>query len=84
MFILATLLSLDTLFMPYLSCQTIAGYTLRHLHESRVDQRLESIEKAVSTHCRIMLSHKYFTISVQKNKVCTTQENLLECNIEGV
>ena len=24
-----------------------AGYSLRHLHESRVDQRLESIEKAV-------------------------------------
>ena len=24
------------------------GYSLRHLHETRVDQRLESIEKAVS------------------------------------
>lgn len=26
-----------------------AGYTIRHVHESKVDQRLESIEKAVST-----------------------------------
>lgn len=84
MFILATLLSLDTLVMPYLSCQTFAGYTLRHLHESRVDQRLESIEKAVSFHCRIMLSHNYFTISVQKNKMCTTQEDFWSAIQEGV
>ncbi|XP_020551375.1 uncharacterized protein LOC105167453 isoform X2 [Sesamum indicum] len=26
-----------------------AGYTLRHLHESRVEQRLESIEKAMKS-----------------------------------
>lgn len=25
-----------------------AGYTLRHLHETKVEQRLDSIEKAVS------------------------------------
>lgn len=26
-----------------------AGYTVRHLHDTRVDKRLESIEKTVST-----------------------------------
>ena len=32
-----------------------AGYSLRHLHESRVDQRLESIEKAVRKDIKCLL-----------------------------
>lgn len=31
-----------------------AGYTVRHLHDTRVDRRLESIEKTVSTVLKVI------------------------------
>lgn len=31
-----------------------AGYSIRHLHQGKVDQRLESIEKTVSIGCTIL------------------------------
>lgn len=36
-------------------CDVGAGYTLRHLHETKVEQRLDSIENAVRICCFIEL-----------------------------
>lgn len=43
-------------------CGDGAGYTLRHLHETKVEQRLNSIENAVSIFFFNSLRYFYATL----------------------